>query len=178
VLDANISFSNVINERPPIESLLGNAISNNPTLPAYEADGVTPAKFLNASNPLLTLNLNKDVNTTNRFIANISPSIKLMKGLVYKLNYGYDNSTSVRDVQSLANLVPQQNGRLDTYNTSNQNSLIENYLTYNFEQGDHNFSALVGHSYQKFNICGEPGVSINSLWFLRSRFTIQGLVKN
>ena len=149
ILDANISFSNVINERPPIESLLGNAISNNPTLPAYEADGVSPAKYLNASNPLLTLKLNKDVNTTNRFIANISPSIRLAKGLVYKLNYGYDNSTSVRDVQSLANLVPQQNGRLDTYNTSNQNSLIENYLTYNFEQGDHNFSVLVGHSYQK-----------------------------
>ena len=149
ILDANISFSNVINERPPIESLLGNAISNNPTLPAYEADGVSPAKYLNASNPLLTLKLNKDINTTNRFIANISPSIRLAKGLVYKLNYGYDNSTSVRDVQSLANLVPQQNGRLDTYNTSNQNSLIENYLTYNFEQGDHNFSVLVGHSYQK-----------------------------
>jgi len=149
ILDANISFSNVINERPPIESLLGNAISNNPTLPAYEADGVSPAKYLNASNPLLTLKLNKDVNTTNRFIANISPSIRLAKGLVYKLNYGYDNSTSVRDVQSLANLVPQQNGRLDTYNTSNQNSLVENYLTYNFEQGDHNFSVLVGHSYQK-----------------------------
>ena len=149
ILDANISFSNVINERPPIESLLGNAISNNPTLPAYEADGVSPAKYLNASNPLLTLKLNKDVNTTNRFIANISPSIRLAKGLVYKLNYGYDNSTSVRDVQSLANLVPQQNGRLDTYNTSNQNSLIENYFTYNFEQGDHNFSVLVGHSYQK-----------------------------
>jgi iron complex outermembrane receptor protein len=149
ILDANISFSNVINERPPIESLLGNAISNNPTLPAYEADGVSPAKYLNASNPLLTLKLNKDVNTTNRFIANISPSIRLAKGLVYKLNSGYDNSTSVRDVQSLANLVPQQNGRLDTYNTSNQNSLVENYLTYNFEQGDHNFSVLVGHSYQK-----------------------------
>jgi len=68
---------------------------------------------------------------------------------VYKLNYGYDNSTSVRDVQSLANLIPQQNGRLDTYNTSNQNSLVENYLTLNIEEGDHVFSALVGHSYQK-----------------------------
>jgi len=149
ILDANISFSNLVNERPPIESLLGTAISNNPTLPVYEANGTTPAKFLNASNPLITLNLNKDVNTTNRFIANISPSVKLAKGLVYKLNYGYDNSTSVRDVQSLGNLIPQQNGRLDTYNTSNQNSLVENYLTFNLEEGDHVFSALVGHSYQK-----------------------------
>jgi len=149
ILDANISFSNVVNERPQIEGLLGTAISNNPTLPVYEADGSTAAKFLNATNPLLILQLNKDVNTTNRFIANISPSVKLAKGLVYKLNYGYDNSTSVRDVQSLANLVPQQNGRLDTYNTSNQNSLVENYLTFNLEEGDHVFSALLGHSYQK-----------------------------
>lgn len=154
IIDANISFSNVVNLRPPIESLLANAISNNPTLPVYEADGKTPAKFLNASNPLITLNLNKDLNTANRFIANISPSVRLAKGLVYKLNYGYDNLTAVRDFQSLGNLVPQQNGRLDTYNTSNQNSLVENYLTFNLEEGDHVFSALLGHSYQKIQYQG------------------------
>ena len=154
VIDANISFSNVVNERPQIESLLGTAISNNPTLPVYEANGTTPAKFLNASNPLITLNLNKDINTANRFIANISPSVKLAKGLIYKLNYGYDNQTAVRDIQSLANLVPQQNGRLDTYNNSNQNSLVENYLTFNLEEGDHVFSALLGHSFQKIQYQG------------------------
>ncbi|MHA8051546.1 SusC/RagA family TonB-linked outer membrane protein [Aquirufa sp. ROCK-SH2] len=149
VIDANLNYSNTVNERPAIEGLLGTALSNNPTLPAYEADGKTPAKFLNASNPLLTLQLFKDVNTTNRFIANISPSLKLAKGLVYRLNYGYDNSTSVRDVQSLASLVPKQDGRLDTYNTSNKNELIENYLTYDNTIGDHAFTALIGHSYQK-----------------------------
>ena len=154
IIDANISFSNVVNLRPPIESLLSTAISNNPTLPVYEANGTTPAKFLNASNPLITLNLNKDINTANRFIANISPSVKLAKGLVYKLNYGYDNQTAVRDIQSLANLVPQQNGRLDTYNNSNQNSLVENYLTFNLEEGDHVFSALLGHSFQKIQYQG------------------------
>lgn len=149
VIDANLNYSNTINERPAIEGLLGTAISNNPTLPAYEADGVTPAKFLNASNPLLTLKLFKDINTTNRFIANISPSLKLAKGLVYRLNYGFDNSTSVRDVQSLASLVPKQDGRLDTYNTSNKNELVENYLTYDKTIGDHSFTALIGHSFQK-----------------------------
>lgn len=149
IIDANLSYSNTVNERPAIEGLLGTAISNNPTLPAYEADGVTPAKFLNASNPLLSLQLFKDVNTTNRFIANISPSIRLAKGLVYRLNYGFDNSTSVRDVQSLASLVPKQDGRLDTYNTSNKNQLIENYLTFDKTIGDHVFTALVGHSFQK-----------------------------
>jgi iron complex outermembrane receptor protein len=149
VIDANLNYSNTVNERPAIEGLLGTALSNNPTLPAYEKDGSTPAKFLNASNPLLTLQLFKDVNTTNRFIANISPSLKLAKGLVYRMNYGFDNSTSVRDVQSLGSLVPRQDGRLDTYNTSNKNELVENYLTFDKTIGDHSFTALIGHSYQK-----------------------------
>lgn len=148
-VDANLNFSNTVNERPAIESLLGTAISNNPTLPAYLADGKTPATFVSSSNPLTTLQLYKDINTTNRFIANVSPSIKLAKGLVYRLNYGYDNSTSVRDVQTLASSVPKIDGRLDTYNTSNLNNLIENYLTYNLELGDHTVAALLGHSYQK-----------------------------
>jgi iron complex outermembrane receptor protein len=148
-LDANISFSNTVNERPAIESLLGTAISNNPTLPTYAKDGKTPATFISQSNPLTTLQLFKDVNTTNRFIANISPSVKLTKGLVYRMNFGYDNSTSVRDVQTLASNVPKIDGRLDTYNTSNMNQLIENYLTYNLDLGDHSFAALVGHSFQK-----------------------------
>jgi TonB-dependent starch-binding outer membrane protein SusC len=148
-LDANISFSNTVNERPAIESLLGTAISNNPTLPTYAKDGKTPATFISQSNPLTTLQLFKDVNTINRFIANISPSVKLTKGLVYRMNFGYDNSTSVRDVQTLASNVPKIDGRLDTYNTSNMNQLIENYLTYNLDLGDHSFAALVGHSFQK-----------------------------
>lgn len=148
-VDANLNFSNTVNERPAIENLLGTAIGNNPTLPAYLADGVTPATFVSSSNPLTTLQLYKDINTTNRFIANISPSIKLMKGLVYRLNYGYDNSTSVRDIQTLASNVPKIDGRLDTYNTSNVNNLIENYLTYNLDFGDHALTALLGHSYQK-----------------------------
>jgi iron complex outermembrane receptor protein len=98
-LDANLNFSNTVNERPAIENLLGNALGNNPTLPAFLADGKTPATFVSQSNPLTTLQLYKDITTINRFIANISPSVKLMKGLVYRLNFGYDNSTSVRDVQ-------------------------------------------------------------------------------
>ena len=148
-LDANLSFSNTVNERPAIENLLGTAISNNPTLPSYTPDGKKPATFISQSNPLTTLQLYKDITTINRLIANISPSVKLTKGLVYRMNFGYDNSTSVRDVQLLGSNVPKIDGRLDTYNTSNLNNLIENYLTYNLDLDDHSFAALVGHSYQK-----------------------------
>ena len=42
------------NERPPIESMLGSAISNNPTYPAYDANG-KPAQYQSISNPLTSL---------------------------------------------------------------------------------------------------------------------------
>lgn len=151
VVDANLNVTNTNNERPSVEGLLGTAISNNPTLPAYAADG-TLARYATASNPLLGLTLFKDITTINRTIASISPSLKIVKGLVYRLNFGVDNSTSTRDVESLGSNIPKQDGRLDSYLASNTNRLIENYLTYTYDKGDHNFSALVGHSYQKIQV--------------------------
>lgn len=111
-------------------------------------------------NPLITLKLEKDITKINRVIGNISPSFTIIKGLVYKLNFGIDNSNSVRDLQSLPNAVPLQDGRLETIYTYNNNKLIENYLTYTLNQTDHSLSALVGHSYQKIFVQGRNN-SIN-----------------
>jgi iron complex outermembrane receptor protein len=93
-------------------------------------------------------------------IGNISPSLKITKGLTYKLNFGIDNSTSTRDIQSLPYLQPQRDGRFETFNFINRNSLIENYLTYDFSIKEHKFSTLAGHSYQKVFLQGR-GWSIN-----------------
>lgn len=150
-VDANLTVTSVSNVRPPIEGMIGNAISTNPTYPAYDKDG-NPAFYPNLVNPLISLKLNKEVLKTGRIMGNISPSFKITKDLVYRLNFGIDNSNSVRDVQSLPNAVPLQDGRLDTYIKTNNNSLIENYLTYGKQFGKHNISALVGHSYQKIFI--------------------------
>lgn len=158
-VDVNLNSTYTLNNRPPIGSLLGNAISANPTYPVYDATG-EPAKYQLFTNPLITLRLEKDVTTINRTIGNISPSLKLTKNLVYRLNFGIDNSNSTRDLQSLANAVPQQDGRLETIYTYNKNRLIENYLTYTLNKQDHNLTALVGHSYQKISVQGRAN-SIN-----------------
>jgi TonB-dependent starch-binding outer membrane protein SusC len=158
-IDVNISASNTKNERPPIGSMIGNAISANPTYPVNDANGA-PVRYLNFTNPLITLQLEKDITTINRVIANISPSFTIAKGLVYKLNMGVDNSTSTRDFQSLANAVPLQEGRLQTNDVKNQNTLIENYLTYTVSKNKHDFTALAGHSYQKVFVQGRS-YSIN-----------------
>ena len=152
-LDVNLTASQTYNQRPPIESIVGAAISANPTYPAYDVTGA-PARYQAFTNPLLTLNLQKDITTINRVVANVSPSFKITKDLVYKLNLGVDNSSSTRDLQSLASTVPQQDGRLESIYGNNQNVLIENYFTYTRGWNNHNLTALLGHSYQKFSISG------------------------
>lgn len=159
IVDVNLSANNTKQQRPNIGGVIGDALSNNPTYSAYDAQGNIAAYQL-FNNPLLTFKLDKDVTTINRVIGSISPSIKLFDGLTYKLNLGVDNSTATRDVQSLANVLPQRDGRFETYNTINRNTLIENYLTYNFKVKEHNFSALAGHSYQEIYLQGR-GWSIN-----------------
>lgn len=153
VLDLNLTASYTGNERPPIEALVAGAISANPTYPAYDATGA-PYKYQGGTNPLITLALQKDLTTINRVVANLSPSYKLTKDLTYKLNLGVDNSNSVRDLQSLANAVPQQDGRLESIYLTNRNLLIENYFTYTKSFGSHNLTTLLGHSYQNFFIQG------------------------
>jgi TonB-dependent starch-binding outer membrane protein SusC len=158
-IDVNLNATYTKNERPPIGALLGGAISFNPTYPAYDKDGV-PVRYQAGTNPLITLGLEKDITTINRVIGNISPSFTIVKGLVYRLNFGIDNSTSARDIQTLPNAVPLIDGRLETVNITNRNKLIENYLTYTLSKADHDMTALVGHSYQKVFLQGR-NYSIN-----------------
>jgi TonB-linked SusC/RagA family outer membrane protein len=153
VIDMNLTASQTINNRPPIESVLGSALSANPTYPVRDANGVL-ARYQAFTNPVLALDLNKDVTTINRIVGSISPSFKILKNLTYKLNLGVDNSSSTRDVQVLPSAVPQQDGRLDATYLDNRNVLVENYFTFNDSFGDHSFNALVGHSYQKFTLNG------------------------
>lgn len=160
-IDVNLTASNTGNLRPPIETLIGTGLTNNPTFAARDADG-NPAKFENMTNPLLELELYKDVASINRILGNISPTLTIIKGLTYKLNFGIDNSNSTRDYVSYANAVPQRDGRLETQLTHVRNRLIENYLTYTTDIDKHNISALAGHSYQNI-LYHRRGYSINKL---------------
>ncbi|HEY8935668.1 MAG TPA: TonB-dependent receptor, partial [Cyclobacteriaceae bacterium] len=159
-VDVNLNATSTINKRPPTESVIGAAITMNPTYKAYDSNG-KPHQFANATNPLRILALNEDITTINRVIGNVSPSLKLFKGLVYKLNFGIDNSNSDNDIVSLPSAAgPLQLGRLDSYYKSNNNNLIENYLTYTFTASNHDVTVMAGHSYQRFFIKGK-NFSIN-----------------
>ncbi|WP_315818479.1 SusC/RagA family TonB-linked outer membrane protein [Paraflavitalea speifideaquila] len=148
VIEVNLSANNTVNLRPSIGGLIGGAISTNPTIPAYGTDG-KPYVFQNGINPLTVLALEKDLTTINRVLGNVSGALTLTKGLVYKLNFGIDNATGNRDIQSLPNSVPLRPGRLETYNNVNRNHLIEHTLNYSTTIDRHKLTALAGYSYQK-----------------------------
>jgi TonB-linked SusC/RagA family outer membrane protein len=148
-IEANISVANTKNVRPPITSVIGDAVVNNPTYPAYDASGNLAVYPSISNNPLLYFDLDKELTTINRVIGNISPSFKITKSLIYKMNFGIDNSSGTRDVEGLPSAIPFREGRLETFYNNNRNTLIENYLTYSFSKTHHTLSALAGHSYQK-----------------------------
>ena len=152
-VDLNLNASSTTNVRPPIGTMVADALTLNPTYPAYDNTG-DPTIFPDVFNPLIRLNLYDDITNTRRVLANISPSYEIIPGLVYKLNLGVDNSASDRDIQDKPSTLPQQDGFLSTTFVNNSNSLIENYITYTFDVGDNSISLLAGHSYQNIFVRG------------------------
>ncbi|WP_205161200.1 MULTISPECIES: SusC/RagA family TonB-linked outer membrane protein [Arenibacter] len=122
--------------------------TTNPTFNAYTADGEINNP-LNWNNPLLSNKYNGNFSESRRIMINIAPSFEILDGLVYKLNYGYENRSSDSDQQTIANSDRNDLGFLRQSFGKYENNLIENYLTYTFDVGEHNLSILGGHSYQK-----------------------------
>lgn len=122
--------------------------STNPTFDAYTADGEINNP-LNWNNPLLSNKYNGDFSESRRIIFNVSPSFEILDGLVYKLNFGYENNSTDSDQQTIANTERNDLGSLSQGFGKYRNTLIENYLTYTFDVGEHDLSILAGHSYQK-----------------------------
>ena len=59
-LEANLAVTQTNNDRPPFTTIIGDAISSNPTYPAYDANG-NPAVYLNLNNPLVTIKLEREL---------------------------------------------------------------------------------------------------------------------
>lgn len=149
-IDFNLNGSRTENNRPNATSTVSNMLTWNPTYPAY-TDGSPTTVFNNgAFNPLIRQQIYKDFTNNNRILANISPSVEIIKGLTYKLNFGVDYSTADRIIQNIPHAVPLEIGSLDLNYFSNNNTLVENTLTYKFKINRHDFNVLAGHSYQKF----------------------------
>lgn len=154
IIDYNLTASHTENLRPDIGSTISDMLYLNPTIPAY-TDGEPTLLNTNALNPLKRYELYSDDAANNRILATISPSFEIFDGLTYKLNLGVDYSNTSRFVQNkpyneVVNESNISDGTLDELTSANTNSLVENTLTYNWNNYKHNFTVLAGHSYQTF----------------------------
>lgn len=153
------------NSRPDARSVVGNMLTMNPTDAVY-VNGQPNTNLSNdILNPVISQSLYSDETNNNRILANIAPSYEFIKGLTYKFNLGVDYSMSERDIQVLpyASATNTTLGSLNNIISTNNNILYENTLTYNFNLKAHNFTVLVGQSYQKiqlnqksYNLSGFP----------------------
>lgn len=165
----NVTFSltgtKLENSRPDARGVVGNMLTMNPTDAVY-VNGQPNTNLSNdVLNPLISERIYSDFTNNNRILANIAPSYEFIKGLTYKFNLGVDYSMSERDIQVLpySSATNTTLGSLNNIISTNNNTLYENTLTYNFNIKDHSFTVLAGQSYQKiqlnqksYNLSGFP----------------------
>ncbi|MBN1598870.1 MAG: TonB-dependent receptor [Bacteroidales bacterium] len=156
-VQTNLTVSNIKQHRLPIMEqtgapgdLLIQAIQANPTMPVYDTTGEY-FQMRGIYNPVAMLDYDRNETKTTRVIGSFTPSVEILKNLVYKVNIGIDHSNSIRredrysDLQD-ANGMANSSIRQHAIN----NYVIENTMNYSLTlANNHIINVLAGHSYQK-----------------------------
>jgi TonB-dependent starch-binding outer membrane protein SusC len=148
--------------------LLGGVLKSNPTMPIYlynksatkfDCDTCTVFQSSNAAepSPAAMLRYVRDKTNTLKALGSVSANLNIMEGLDFKTVLGFDRSKAERknavsralNVQEITKL-----GRLNIGNVVINNTLWENYFTYNKKFGVTTFTGLLGYSYQSFDGSG------------------------
>jgi TonB-dependent starch-binding outer membrane protein SusC len=140
-------------------SLIGNALVWNPTRAFRKADGTFDQFSSSDTNPLALLDYFSDKAKTERFLGNMSATLKIVEGLEYKVNLGIDRSNSERGIE-LSSLLNRQDilgrGYANVNDLNSSSFLIEHTLNYNKSITDKiRFIGLLGYSYQTFTRGGK-----------------------
>ena len=147
-IDFNLNSTIETGENARTGTVVANMLRFNPTYPAYDSNG-EPTKYPDLINPISQAELYKNFSESRNMIMNITPSIEIIDGLVYKLNFGYENRSNESDAQAMPSIDPFVEGSIQQGFFNGTNTLIENYLTYQVDFDEHNLTFLAGHSFQK-----------------------------
>ncbi len=171
----NISLNGKVSwerERKVDESVVGNAISYDPTRPVRTDDTTGPGlgyyiwkngnspMAIQTDNPMAMLELDDRVNKVFRSIGNAQFDYKVhrLEDLSFNLNLGYDvlNSNYDRYVPEFAGMMYTGNqkdgtGLDETGRQQKRNYLLDFYANYKHTWADrHDFSAMAGYGWQHF----------------------------
>jgi len=171
--EVNATYSHVKNSYAPLTnnagyqgSLMGAAITFNPTYPIYNADGSFYDPLDGNRNPVEMLTYFSDKGDYNRLLGNVSGSYMIIPGLTYKATFGYDDATDDRlsfaDPRLSTNAFGGNtnvfgkdlqnpihgNGRGVKQNLDLKTILVEHTLTYDKSFTNQDLNVVVGYSYQ------------------------------
>jgi iron complex outermembrane receptor protein len=144
--------------------LLAAIIKSNPTMPIYKSAGVFTQPGITEPNPLAIVNMTKDRTNTLRALGNISAELDLFEGLKFKTVVGFDQSLSSRKTAYSKDLSLDgvlNIGRLYIRDIEMSNRLWENYFTYDKTFGKTSLNALLGYSYQSFDVYSKSASMAN-----------------
>lgn len=138
--------------------LLGNILKARPTNPVFNPDGTYFQQSATELNPVAMNDLSRNYTQNLRALGNVSAEIALTDDLKFKSALGFDRSSSSR-IDAFSGLLRatgiENVGRLFMSDVVTNNTLWENYFTYDKEVGDVSINALAGYSYQRFDYAGK-----------------------
>jgi TonB-dependent starch-binding outer membrane protein SusC len=135
--------------------LLAAILKTNPTMAIFKSPGVYNQPGIPEPNPMAIVNLSKDRTNTLRALGNIAAELEIFEGLKFKTVLGFDQSLSSRKTAYSKDLVMDGIsgiGRLYIRDVEISNRLWENYFTYDKAFGKTTLNAVLGYSYQNFDV--------------------------
>ena len=160
---------------PYRNTILLQSASYLPVSPVTNANGSYFENFQNTNyyNPVAMIN-NSEMNTkTNNLIGSFKTQLELPFGLAYNLDISYLNSSALQGsyynkyfTNNYNNMYDNpdpgvafhavqsfgKNGQASRSSYQNTNKILETYLTWNKEFGDHSLNAVIGYSWQNNKI--------------------------
>ncbi len=159
--DLRMNYGQTFSKQAPVSNTVGSefgssmnyeALVFNPTYPVYDPNGnyyfIPPYRV----NPISYSNQVLDQVTNNRFLGNLSTTLKITKPLSINVNLGYTNQNINRNSYiSKNNLLGQgSSGYASVQKLEDYSKLLETILKYNNHFGKHSIEALAGYSWQYF----------------------------
>jgi iron complex outermembrane receptor protein len=164
--DLRVNYGQTFSDQAPVSNTVGSEFGSsmnyeamvfNPTYPVRDSAGnyynVPPYRV----NPVSFSDQIFDELTNNRFIGNLSTTLKILKPLSVNVNLGYTNQNINRNSYiSKANLLGQgTSGYASVQKLEDYSKLLETILRYNNHWGNHSVDAIGGYSWQYFVSTGD-----------------------
>ena len=147
--------------------LINSAMSYDPTTPVRDKNGdyAQSDRMTTVPNPVSMLEID-DYTQTKRLLVNAFLQAEIIKGLVAKINIGFDDQNGVRNsyIPTTTLYGKQEGGKASKSMAQQFDRLLEATVNYNFNIAKaHKFNILAGYSYQDFN--NEGFSAANSQFF-------------